>query len=258
MNKLRSLSGPGGVVAGIAFVLGLALLGLYATGHLAPDAGSTDPATPDMAAIEKAPTPAPAEAPSSPATEAPEEDEAATSDAAPSPAPEAPVVADDAAVTEALPEAEAAPVDAAPGPVVEDAAPDPVAPEIDIVRVDPEGGAVIAGQATPNAVLRLFIDGVEAAVTEADAGGSFVFLLDLGTSDVARVLSLSADGAEGAVLAEADVILAPSPQIATETAPEIAALEAPAETGGAPEAAPEMGAAPEAAVPPDATPDNTA
>ncbi|MEM8794169.1 MAG: LysM peptidoglycan-binding domain-containing protein [Pseudomonadota bacterium] len=49
-------------------------------------------------------------------------------------------------------------------------------PTFDIVRVEPTGDAVIAGQAVPNAVVKVENNGVVIAETTADATGAFVVL----------------------------------------------------------------------------------
>ncbi|MHA6323766.1 LysM peptidoglycan-binding domain-containing protein [Roseivivax sp. CAU 1753] len=98
----------------------------------------------------------------------------------------------------------------------------PVAPTVDIVRVDASGGTVVAGRVASNTPLRLQVDGQEAARTDSDDAGNFVFLLDLGTSDRARILTLGIDGPDGtSSLTAPDIILAPRPPVTTATGPDV-------------------------------------
>ncbi|SIT01155.1 hypothetical protein SAMN05421759_11010 [Roseivivax lentus] len=229
MDKRTFLGGPGGVVAGIAGVLGLALLALYGTGTLAPDTGddagpavATD--TPE-AAVEPGPQIADATAPEQ-ETAAPQPDTVAEPGAEASAATEAEPAEMDAdprpdpdlsETAEAAPPAPSSTAagDAAEMPETPETAPSgntsaPVAPSIDIVRVDPVGAAVIAGRAAPGRRIDVMLDGTVIASESADASGNFVFLLDLGTSGTARVLTIAGEGPDGPVMAEADVILAPT------------------------------------------------
>lgn len=72
----------------------------------------------------------------------------------------------------------------------------PPAPRFDVVRVEPDGSAVIAGQAPAGADVRLMLDDAEVARTEADANGNFVALLSLPPESTSRVMRLMVDGAE--------------------------------------------------------------
>ncbi len=120
-------------------------------------------------------------------------------------------------VAEAEPETQTEPVDE--GPKFSSAT-------FDIVRVEPDGETVIAGRATPGANITLNLDETPVGEAEVDPTGNFVALLSLGRSDVPRVLSLVEtlpDGTE--LVAEASVILAPSPEVL------IAEADTDAETG---------------------------
>lgn len=103
----------------------------------------------------------------------------------------------------------------------------------DVVRVEPDGSAVIAGRAEPGAIVRIEVDGEIAAETTADAQGGFVALTTVAPSDAPRVIGLSSE-ARGQVPLQSPetVILGPAP-----TAPEPAELatrapEAPERPGG--------------------------
>ncbi|MEM6340483.1 MAG: hypothetical protein AAF729_05000, partial [Pseudomonadota bacterium] len=85
-------------------------------------------------------------------------------------------------------------------------------PEFDVVRVEPDGSAVIAGYSEPQARIMILLDGADFETVEADAGGNFAALLDLGASEAPQVLSLEMmlpDGGRRPGVAE--VILAPRP-----------------------------------------------
>ena len=116
---------------------------------------------------------------------------------APSPAPAADVAA------------ESAPAASDPAPAVAD----PVLPGFDVVRVSPEGDAVIAGQAEPGSEIQIRVDEVQAASAMADAQGKFVALFTLAPSALPRILTLQSVLADGRRLASADsVVLAPTPE----------------------------------------------
>ncbi|MCE0504758.1 LysM peptidoglycan-binding domain-containing protein [Roseivivax sp. GX 12232] len=236
MTTKAGLSGPGGAVFLVAGVLALALGGLYATGQLDPllerEAGAEVGAADGSATgAEDAPAPetetaatpeSPAEAPAAEGAESAEAD--ADTDAQDTPTEDAtPDTTEEAATDE--------------DPAADDSASTETPPSFDLVRVSPDGNAVIAGRATPGALVTLYLGGAHVGEAEADASGSFVFLTDLGTSAAPRVLTLSErpEGAEEERFAEAEVILAPAAQVAEapetpEEAEEVAALES-AEAG---------------------------
>ena len=64
-------------------------------------------------------------------------------------------------------------------------------PSFDVVRVDAEGNAVVAGRAAPNARVAVLLDGTELVETTADSSGSFVSLFSIDLGDEQQVLSLS-------------------------------------------------------------------
>lgn len=127
------------------------------------------------------------------------------------------------------PEPEVAVVPAVPDTSVADAA-EPVAdaetaeqtvrPVFDVVRVDADGTALIAGRAEPRAKVSVLLDGAEVSQSTADAGGSFAALFSVPPAEVARVVSLAMQvGDNASVTSDATVILAPS-TITTAAAPE--------------------------------------
>lgn len=90
------------------------------------------------------------------------------------------------------------------------AAPTPEMLAFDLVRVDPTGGAVIAGRAVPGAAVTLSLDGATVQTVTADPSGQFAAVLALPASDEPRILSLQAVLPDGADLTSAEtVIIAP-------------------------------------------------
>jgi nucleoid-associated protein YgaU len=86
-------------------------------------------------------------------------------------------------------------------------------PGFDVVRVSPEGDAVIAGQAEPGSEIQIRVDEVQAASAMVDAQGKFVALFTLAPSALPRILTLQSVLADGRRLASADsVVLAPTPE----------------------------------------------
>ena len=110
---------------------------------------------------------------------------------------------------------------------------EPVLPGFDVVRVEPDGTATVAGSAAAGAKVSLRVDGVEVAAAQADAQGKFVSLFTLTPSAAPRLLSLVATGADGSeVIGPETVALAPiaAPEVATAEV-----LQAPAALLVAPE-----------------------
>ncbi|MDP2621597.1 MAG: LysM peptidoglycan-binding domain-containing protein [Hyphomicrobiales bacterium] len=77
----------------------------------------------------------------------------------------------------------------------EPAAPGQTLPGFDIVRVQPDGGAVVAGQAEPGSKVVLFANSEPVAETKADATGSWVLVLEKPLPAGASDLWLSAEKA---------------------------------------------------------------
>ncbi len=69
-------------------------------------------------------------------------------------------------------------------------APEPIAPEIDIVRVSPVGQAVVAGRASPRQVVEIVLDGEVLAELTADETGQFATVLDLPSASEPQQLIL--------------------------------------------------------------------
>lgn len=67
------------------------------------------------------------------------------------------------------------------------------APTFDVVRVEPDGTAVIAGSARPGSRVTILLDDTAQTDVEADASGDFVSLLTLPIADAPQVLSLQSE-----------------------------------------------------------------
>ncbi|MEO0990448.1 MAG: LysM peptidoglycan-binding domain-containing protein, partial [Pseudomonadota bacterium] len=63
-------------------------------------------------------------------------------------------------------------------------------PTFDVVRVDADGSALVAGRATPGSDVRVLIDGGEVSRAEADNSGNFVTLFFIEASADSRIVSL--------------------------------------------------------------------
>lgn len=178
---------------------------------------------------EAPPADPPAQVASEPAAAAPEP--AAEPAAEPAPEP----------VAESAPEAATETAEAAPEPAPEPAAPAeppaaPEAPAFDLVRVEADGAATVAGRAAPGAGVSLRIDGAEVAATTADGQGRFAALFTLPPSDLPRLLQLVMllDGAEvpAPEMVAIAPIAAPQPEATAEATAE-PAPPAPAEAPAA-------------------------
>lgn len=140
--------------------------------------------------------------------------------------------------------APAATPEAAPAPAATpEAAPEGAGiapPRFDVVRVETDGSATVAGSAVAGAAVSLRIAGTEVAAATADAQGRFAALFTLSPSEVPRILQLVMllDGKE--YPAKETVALAPvaGPEQVAAATPEPAAEAAPAETAPAEAAAP--------------------
>lgn len=106
----------------------------------------------------------------------------------------------------------------------------PKAPAFDVVRVDPEGRAVVAGHAAPGANVQLSFNGAPVETLTADDAGNFVALLDLQVTEPGQ-LSLQALNNAGEVVADATpaqtVLIEPRApaQTAESEAPVVASAE---------------------------------
>ncbi len=108
---------------------------------------------------------------------------------------------------EPAPEPIPAAVPATPAP---ETAPTP--PSVDVVRVAPDGAAVIAGRAAPGAEVTLYAGDTALAGAKADANGDFVAIFNAGPSAEPRALTVGSETADGArAVSEQVVVLLPEP-----------------------------------------------
>lgn len=219
MGRSHSRAGGSGglsqILSGGLTAAVLVLAGLLVWGVLSPEGTET-------AALDPAPAPIPNSAPEA-------VEEATPQLTAPAPVPEVtePAPQEQAALApaeavepapEPAPVLEATPQEAeTPAPVEEPitapteiADPDTTpedAPAFDVIRVDPSGGAVVAGSAAPGETVRVLVDGETVAETTADRRGNFVALFDLAPSQTARSMTLEAEWTSGAVIASRETAL---------------------------------------------------
>lgn len=102
---------------------------------------------------------------------------------------------------------------AAPAPtLVERAA--PVPPSFDIVRIEPDGSAVIAGRATPGARVTILDGGAPLGTVTADARGEWVLLPGSALAPGGRDLTLESTTPDGETLAGRDTVtlVVPAPK----------------------------------------------
>ena len=89
--------------------------------------------------------------------------------------------------------------------------PAPTPPSFDLVRVEKDGSALVAGSAAPGSTVSLRVIGSELAAVPADGQGNFVAMFNLAPSAAPRVLSMimtMGDGTE--VPADATVVIGPT------------------------------------------------
>ena len=182
----------------------------------APAAGATeDEASTDMAAADQAPAESAAEAPDAGASE----DRPVAGDAESPDARTDMASGTDSAGQEAADDLAGEATDTSE-PTETPAPPAAADPTFHVVRIAPDGEALIAGTAAPGSAITVLLDGEAVGEATADASGNFVSLFSIGTSGTARIISLSAEGEGGAALSEQEIIVAPMP-----AAPAVASTE---------------------------------
>ncbi|GAA6201200.1 LysM peptidoglycan-binding domain-containing protein [Aquicoccus sp. SU-CL01552] len=219
---MASASGSGGIGAWLwGLLAGAAVAVIAGALYLAGVFGPAPQPTPVVETpAAQTPTPAPAE---EAATEAASPEPATSEQSAETPsAPQTkPQPADQAAAEdrEAIPQDDAAgtaPQQATPeGTASATAQPDPAAPPLaapsfDLVRVEPDGTAVIAGRAAPASTVTVLLDEAELDSFTVAGNGEFVSFLNLPPSTAPRVMMLRAALDRQSVLSEDQIILAPT------------------------------------------------
>ncbi len=111
--------------------------------------------------------------------------------------------------------------------------PAPIPPSFDIVRLDPKGGAVIAGRAQPDSKVAILSDGVEVGHATADGQGAWALTLNQALLPGPHALTLNETTPSGPDVASAGSVLmavpelgpaAPQPPLAVLTAPQQAPI----------------------------------
>lgn len=182
MTKWTGVLGAGAAAAAVG-------AGLYFSGVLSPDAPGPVPQQAVVAPTE------PSNEPTEPTAETERPAEPPLPDTVGPPDPQPPAeVEEKAADAEQTEETPAAPV---------------AAPAFDVVRVEPDGSALVAGSGQAGATIRILLDGQDLDQSLAGADGKFASLLFLTPSDKPRLLSLAmmVDGKE--YLSASDIIVAP-------------------------------------------------
>ncbi|MGB3556254.1 MAG: LysM peptidoglycan-binding domain-containing protein [Jannaschia sp.] len=136
---------------------------------------------------------------------------------------------------------------ATPSPQVDPASPrlDPL-PTLDVVRVGPDGSALVAGSGAADADVTVRLDGVEIAAIRTDRAGQFVSLFDLPATNSTALLTVESMGSDGLVHKGEDSVIV-VPKAPTLPPPDIAAAaNIPAQTSDpviVPDAVPDIASA---------------
>ena len=96
-------------------------------------------------------------------------------------------------------------------------APLPV-PDFDVVRVDPDGSAIVAGTAAPGAVVSFLLDGQEVGTAVAGSDGKFAGFISVDVDTQARVLTLLSQLDDRVASSDDRIILAPVVPAPTDVA----------------------------------------
>ncbi len=119
-----------------------------------------------------------------------------------------------------------------------EAQPPQAALAFDLVRVDPDGSALVAGRAAPGSMVSILLDGEQIEQAMAGSDGAFASLFTLPLSDQPRQLRLRQEPAPGAqqeaVLSRETVLIAPTPTQLAGSTPASGGEEGAAGAGQAP------------------------
>jgi hypothetical protein len=180
----------------------------------AGNAGTASTAAPAAASAETQSAP-----PAAPQEKAP----AATAAQEPAPAPQE--TAAPATQNAALPAGAPTPQPSAPAQAI--------APSVDLVRIEPNGEAVIAGRAAPNTELILLDNGKPIGTVQADAFGEWVYVPEQPLNDGSHEFGLVVKSVEGKVSVPAEAPKPSATPAPTQTAPDDAAQPGPESNAGA-------------------------
>ncbi len=184
MSKSAALAGTNGVAIGAVAIAVAVGAGLYVSGALDPGTPQPDPEVAQDVVQPQAPV----------------------------------VVEESAALVAPEPEADPEPEAVAavdPEPVEET----PVViepPRFDLVRLETDGSALVAGVGEIEREIGILLDGEKLATVITGSDGRFVSFLDIAPSEVPRVLSLVMMMDDGPLESEEQVILAPTPVVVAE------------------------------------------
>ncbi|AUQ74108.1 LysM peptidoglycan-binding domain-containing protein [Phaeobacter piscinae] len=101
----------------------------------------------------------------------------------------------------------------------EDVAPALNVPQMDLARFETDGSGMVAGRATPGAVVSLLLDGVVVERLTVPSDGSFVLFTTVAPSTRPQVISLEAALGEAVLPSDAQFILAPVAEVEVAEAP---------------------------------------
>jgi nucleoid-associated protein YgaU len=127
----------------------------------------------------------------------------------------------------AIPAAHPAPVTSVSPPAPPAAGMPGSRPTFDIVRIDPQGNAVMAGHAPPGSQVIIMDGGREIGRVQADQQGSWVFVPGTKMAPGARELSLAAREPDGTTLRSEGSVLLSVPDRGTQNQPALAVLTGP-------------------------------
>lgn len=120
--------------------------------------------------------------------------------------------------------------------------PAPGGPVFDLVRIEKDGSALIAGMAAPNSSVSVLVDSEVVATVVADGSGSFAALFDLVPSNQPRLITLRMRLVDGHEVASAEqVILSPEDVVPpVDVSADIAPIAPVPDSAGAEVVAPEV------------------
>lgn len=84
---------------------------------------------------------------------------------------------------------------------------DPSVPKFDLVRVEADGSAVIAGRAEPNAEVKIYSNGEEIGSATSSSKGEFVALIQTEVTETAQSLALLAENPSGPTVASRSSVI---------------------------------------------------
>jgi nucleoid-associated protein YgaU len=100
----------------------------------------------------------------------------------------------------------------AQAPAKAEEAPQPATPSFDVVRIDPQGNAVIAGKAAPGAEVTVMLGDKPLGKVTADTHGEWVFVPNEPLKPGEQVVGLQAKGADGTDVRSKDVVVLAVPE----------------------------------------------